>query len=75
WSPPNQTVTLTSAGISVTLTAGKNVMFVNGTPQPEMDVAPLVRDGRLFLPARYVARAFGYEVTWDEGRQAVFITK
>lgn len=75
WSPPNQTVTLTSAGISVTLTAGKNVMFVNGTPQPEMDVAPLVRDGRLFLPARYVARAFGYEVTWDEGRQAVFVTK
>lgn len=27
-----------------------------------MDVAPLIRDNRIFLPARYVAQDFGYLV-------------
>ncbi|HHW42522.1 MAG TPA: metallophosphoesterase [Desulfotomaculum sp.] len=38
-----------------------------------MDVAPVIREGRTYLPARFVAEAFSYEVGWDGGRQAVMI--
>jgi uncharacterized protein YkwD len=37
----------------------------------QIDVAPLIREGRTYLPARFVAEAFGYEVGWDASRQAV----
>jgi hypothetical protein len=36
-------------------------------------VAPLVRNGRTYLPARYVAEAFGRAVTWDQASQTVTI--
>jgi len=39
----------------------------------EMDVAPLVREGRTYLPARFVAGAFGYEVGWDVDSWAVLV--
>jgi hypothetical protein len=30
-----------------------------------MDVAPVIKEGRTYLPARYVAEALGYRVDWD----------
>ncbi|MCG0278476.1 MAG: copper amine oxidase N-terminal domain-containing protein [Thermanaeromonas sp.] len=39
-----------------------------------MDVAPLLLKGRVYLPARYVAEALGYKVTWEEEGQKVIIT-
>jgi hypothetical protein len=38
-----------------------------------MDVAPMIRDGRTYLPARYVAEAFGCTVTWDPVGRTVTI--
>ncbi|MFZ5652130.1 MAG: stalk domain-containing protein [Bacillota bacterium] len=75
WSPSDQTVTLTNDGITVTLVVGGEVMYVNGTASPPMDVAPVIRDGRTCLPARYVAESFGYRVNWDETEQTVSITR
>jgi hypothetical protein len=40
-----------------------------------MDVAPVSREGRVCLPARYVAEFFGCRVSWDEASQMVMITK
>lgn len=72
WSPSAQTVTLTTGEVTVVLAVGGNTIYVNGEPR-EIDVAPVVKNGRTYLPARFVAEAFGYEVGWDEGRQAVLI--
>lgn len=33
----------------------------------EMDVAPVIIDGKSFLPARYVCEPFGGSVSWDQG--------
>lgn len=37
----------------------------------EMDAAPVFRDNRLYLPARYVAEVFGYRVNFDTAANAV----
>lgn len=37
------------------------------------DTAPQIRSGRTFLPARYVAGAFGYAVYWDGVARQVYI--
>jgi len=70
WVGETGTVSLQLGGKLVQMTVGSRTLYVNGQPR-EMDVAPLVKEGRTYLPARFVAEAFGYEVGWDAGLQAV----
>ncbi|MBR6543597.1 MAG: copper amine oxidase N-terminal domain-containing protein, partial [Anaerotignum sp.] len=39
------------------------------------DVAPIIRNGRTVLPARFVVEALGGNIAWDEAAQKVTITK
>ena len=41
----------------------------------DMDVAPLLKNGRYYLPARWVAEALGYTVEWHEPTQCVLVYK
>ncbi len=57
------------------------IMFVNSDTsyvkgaETKLDVAPIVLNGRTFLPARFVAEQLGCVVTWDEATQTVLIEK
>lgn len=74
WSPSAQTATLIHNGVELDLAIGGNIIYVNNEPRP-MDVVPMSKPpGRIFLPARFVAEAFGYTVRWDEQEQAVIIS-
>jgi hypothetical protein len=35
----------------------------------------VIRDGRTYLPAKYVAEALGYTVSWDAATQTVSIVQ
>jgi len=72
WSPSANTVTLITDKATITLAVGGTVMYLGEQPR-EMDVAPVLRDGRVYLPARYVAEALGYEVGWDDGNQVIYL--
>jgi hypothetical protein len=87
WSgdPGTQTVSLTryaspTVNFGVTLTIGSVWLTYQGssiTPgssvKQMMDVAPLIINGRAYLPARYAARAFGYTVNWNPADRTVTI--
>lgn len=62
WQSPN--VILKLNNIELKLSAGSNILFKNGQ-QINMDVSVINRNGRTYLPARWVAEAFGYEVKWQ----------
>ncbi|OAT79804.1 copper amine oxidase N-terminal domain-containing protein [Desulfotomaculum copahuensis] len=66
WDNHSQTVELQTKGISLSLTAGKDIYYANGQ-QKRMDTVPIVRGNRLFLPARFVAEAFGCQVGFESG--------
>lgn len=73
WDAATQTVTLTMGAVSVRLRTGSPFIVVSDVPR-EMDVTPLiVPPGRVVLPARFVAEAFGFEVGWDPSHRAVLI--
>lgn len=38
-----------------------------------MDVAPVIVNGRTYLPARFITELFGYQVGWDTGNKTVLI--
>jgi len=78
WSEADQTVTFegsTEAGKTiVVLTIGSTSYTVNGETMT-MDVAPEIVNDRSFLPARFVAEAFGAQVGWNAGSQTVTIVR
>jgi hypothetical protein len=74
WSDADQAITLSKDGVTVSLSIGINTLYVNKAPS-SMDVTPLLLPpGRTFLPARYVAEAFGFSVQWLEAERAVLIS-
>ena len=75
WSEADQTVTLNKEGeTTVVFTIGSTTYTVNGESKT-MDVAPEIVTDRTFLPARYVAEAFGAQVGWDAATQTVIIVR
>ncbi len=73
WDYSTQSADLKKDNVSIRLSVGSSAIIINGEPR-EIGIAPLNREGRIYLPARYVAEAFGYEVLWDQTRQAVYIS-
>lgn len=72
--------------ISISMKAGDRSLVVADSPGVSgiqaqlinnktiaMDVAPLLEDGRYYLPARWVAEALGYTVEWNEPTQCVLV--
>ena len=70
WDDTAQSVTLVKEGVTVKLAVGSRSMQVNGADKL-LDEAPLLKDGRVYLPARFVAEAFGYRVGWSNDTQTV----
>lgn len=73
WDGATRTATLRKGSVTVKLVVGSKTFYVNGEAK-QMDVAPIVRKGRTYLPARYVAEAFSYQVSWDTATQTVNIS-
>jgi len=65
WKNPEVILKLESTELK--LSVGRNILYKNGQ-QTGMDVTVLNRNGRTYLPARWVAEAFGYEVKWQPPR-------
>ncbi|WP_051273714.1 stalk domain-containing protein [Desulfotruncus alcoholivorax] len=69
WASPR--VTFKQPGFPVVeLTVGNKEIRSNGQAKT-MDTAPLLKAGRTYLPARWVAEALGYQVDWDAKNQVV----
>lgn len=88
WNNILRMVTLTKGDTVVYLVVGVNKVLVTDqstsmgdnltkflSSATDIDAAPLVRDGRTYLPARFVAEAFGYQVDWDAGTGTVTVSK
>ena len=58
----------------ITLTIGQKDATVFGETK-QNDVAPIIRNDRTMLPARFVAEALGATVTWNNDERKVTITK
>lgn len=69
WESPK--VTLDEPGFPVVVLAIGSKTIKSDGKATSMDVAPLLREGRTYLPARWVAEALGYQVEWDAKNQVV----
>ena len=72
WEPETKVVLLEMDSIQVSVQIGNSQLMHNGMTET-MEVAPVIQDGRTYLPARYIAEAFGYQVGWEAARKAILI--
>jgi hypothetical protein len=73
WDANSQTVTVTKGPTVIKLTIGSRQIITNGIATT-MDTAAIVKDGRTFVPVRYIAEALGLTVSWDGATKTVFLT-
>jgi hypothetical protein len=66
------TLGVAQGGAPVKLQAGSQELTL-GPDTVAMDVAPVVRDGVLYLPLRWVAEALGYRVHWNAETRSVTV--
>ena len=72
WDGNAQKATFKKGSTELVLYIGKKDYEINGQKK-QMDTAALLKDGRTFVPARYVAEAFGASVRWDGVIRTVYI--
>lgn len=69
WDYRTRTATFSKWAQSFTLTAGKDTADSSGYPRRgklKLDARALLENGRVYVPLRFVAQAFGYKVTAAE---------
>lgn len=59
--------------VNLTLQLG-NKKIINDGETKLIDVAPFVIDDRTFVPIRFIAEEFGYNVDWDEKTETITIS-
>ncbi len=72
WDGSKQKAVFELGSNTLVLYIGKTDYDLNGQKK-QMDTAAMLKDGRTFVPARYVAEAFGATVRWDSAIRTVYI--
>ena len=73
WDGERQQATLTRGDTTVQLTIGQVIIRINGITMPPMATRAILREGRTYVPLRFVAQAFGAEVRWDGATRTAYI--
>lgn len=71
-----KTVSITSKGEkpkTVKMTIGEKNILVDEKPVP-IDVAPMIKDGRTFVPVSYVGKFFDVKTAWDGELKMITVT-
>lgn len=73
WDGNTQKVTLKARNNTVEMWVGKNDLIVNRVKKA-MDVAPIIRNGRTFVPLRFAAENLNCKVDWiNSTKEAVIV--
>jgi len=64
WDGAGRTVAVELQGRKVLFSEGRSKVIADGE-QKMMDTVPVVRDGRTFVPVRFLGEKLGVQVTWD----------
>lgn len=72
WNPADSSLHLSKGKLSAVLTPGSTTGMLNGQPV-ELDAAPEVVDGLMYVPLRFVAESLGARLEWNDSLYRVNI--
>lgn len=74
WDNQTRKVTVKNSDKTIELFIGKKSVSVNGVDN-SIDVAPLIKNERTFVPLRFISESFENDVKWDKDTRTVRINK
>ena len=69
-----RTATVSSDNMYITATAGANYICANGRYLWTDTAVVILDDGRIYVPVRTLAKAYGVDVNWHEATRSVTVT-
>lgn len=72
WHESAKSVELLYSSNKIKLEVNNHNLYINEIGSP-MDVVPVIRDNRVYLPARWVSEALGYATDWEGKARAVLL--
>ena len=72
WTPPD-TVVLGNGYDEDLVLIINSTTYYQGEQTLTMDTAPVIIDGRTYVPVRLIAEYLGFTVEWDDSSQSIFI--
>lgn len=73
WNNEAQETTLSLNGDTIRLTVGSTDAYLNESVHT-LDTPPVIINSRTFLPVRFIAESFKFNVEWDNVRQLISIS-
>ena len=73
WLEAERKVVVEKEGFKVEMVIGQKTFTVNGATKT-MDTAPAIKNGRTFIPVRYLGEALNCTVHWNDDTKTVNIT-
>ena len=73
WDGQEQKATFKSGDTTLVLFIDDATYTLNGKIK-QMDTTALLKDGRTYVPAKYVAEAFGAEVSWNSAKRTIYVS-
>lgn len=73
WDGGTSKVTATKGNNVVWMVIGMKAININGSDK-SIDVAPVLKNDRTFVPVRFMSEALGYKVEWNDSTNTVYIT-
>ena len=70
----NKTVNIIKEDKNVVITIGSNIEVVDGN-EVSLDVKPFIKEGRTFVPLRFISEGLDEDITWDVRDLIVLIGK
>lgn len=70
----SNTVTVKKEGVEIKLTIGSSIAYVNGK-EVTLDVPATVKNGRTFVPFRFISAALKAALTWEPESQSIIINE
>lgn len=65
WNPDDNSFAVIMDGKNLIMQIGSNIAKLNGEVM-EVELAPVLRNERTYVPVRFVAENMGFDVEWDE---------
>lgn len=72
WAGKSQTVTVVSGKTNIKLTINQSYALKNGA-KVNLDAPAEIRNGRTFVPVRFISEVLGYKVNWNASTKTVNI--
>jgi hypothetical protein len=72
WNGDKKTIAIIKGSTTIVLQINNNIAYINDN-QIEIDEAPFIKDGRTYVPVRFVAEALNYDVAWNAETQQVIL--